>query len=99
MSRSTRAGLRSFQATGMAAVLWRAVAGPRTLHVTLRGSAPGDATLVARGGGMVSRRSCARVLQGSAAGCAAAASAVFGGVSGVGGTPPRWQGRGGRVGC
>jgi hypothetical protein len=36
-------------------VLWRAVAGPRTLHVTLRGRTPGDATLVARGGGMVSQ--------------------------------------------
>jgi hypothetical protein len=36
-------------------VLWRSVIGPRTLHVTLRGTTPGDATLTARGGGMVSR--------------------------------------------
>jgi hypothetical protein len=36
-------------------VLWRSVTGPRTLHVTLRGKAVGDATLTARGGGMVSR--------------------------------------------
>lgn len=35
--------------------LWHSVTGPRTLHVTLRGTAPGDATLTARGGGMVSR--------------------------------------------
>jgi hypothetical protein len=36
-------------------VLWRAVSGPRTLHVTLKGATPGDVTLVAHGGGMVSR--------------------------------------------
>jgi hypothetical protein len=40
---------------GGGGTLWRAVSGPRTLHVTLRGEAVGDAMLTARGGGMVSR--------------------------------------------